>query len=126
MLRTFLDENLPPKLAKAFIRHQPEAEITSIFEWHDGILAGQSDEVILKTLAQNDLTLVTYDLATIPSLLSEFFERGESFAGVILVDDRTITQGDFKSMLNALLELYASEKDADWTNRIMFLQKPAS
>jgi hypothetical protein len=45
----------------------------SIFTWKEGFLVSESDETILKTLAPENLTLVTYDLSTIPTLLATLF-----------------------------------------------------
>lgn len=123
MLRLFLDENLPPKLAVEFLRHRPDADIVSIFTWKEGFLVSESDETILKTLAPENLTLVTYDLSTIPTLLATLFVNRMGFAGVVFIDDRTIPQGRFGQLLKALIEFYDQHQDEDFTNRTAFLKK---
>ena len=121
MLRYLLDEHLSPKIAYEVSRHQAEIEIHSLLKWRDGILITEPDDVVLSTIEPEGLTLVTYDLATIPATLREFAEQGRDFAGVIFIDDRTIPQNQLGSLVKALIAFYAANANEDWTNRTAFI-----
>lgn len=121
MLKLFLDEDLSPKIADEVSRHRPEIAIHSLLRWRDRILVSEPDDVVLSTLAPEGLTLVTYDLATIPATLQEFTEEGRDFAGVVFVDDRTIPQKQVGTLVKALIAFHDIHKDEDWLNRSAFI-----
>jgi hypothetical protein len=67
--------------------------------------------------------LVTFDLNTIPAILSEMAVNQEEHAGVIFISSKSFAQNDHSSIARALVELARGELDADWTNRVVFLSK---
>ena len=56
----------------------------------------------LNEAAKQKLTLVTYDRRTIPPLLKAWAEEGLRHAGVIFVDDKTISPADIGGLVSAL------------------------
>ncbi len=80
--------------------------------------------MVLQGAAEDGLTLVTYDLKTIPPVLVEWGASGRSHGGVILVDDRTIAPADFGGLARALLACFEAQGTWDWADRIVYL-KPA-
>lgn len=124
MLQLLLDENLSPVVARGLSARRPDISIASIYLWRDGALVGQPDRRILQVAVEDGLTLVTFDQRTIPSLVSEWWASGLTHAGVILVDERTISPDDFGGLIRALEALWDREQRADWTNRILFLDVP--
>lgn len=58
------------------------------FDWLDGHFIGASDEEILKEAARQSMTLLSFDLKTIPPLLRTWGERGVDHGGVIFVDNK--------------------------------------
>jgi hypothetical protein len=83
---------------------------------------GQSDEAILREAAAEKLTLVTYDLKTIPPLLKAWMEAGRDHGGVIFVDNKTIPSSDFGGLIRALQKLWQAAGKSVWTNNVCFLR----
>jgi hypothetical protein len=82
---------------------------------------GLADEAILEEAAAQKLTLVTYDLKTIPPLLKTWMEADHG--GVIFVDNKTIPASDFGGLIRALQELSRHATKWDWRNRVYFLRR---
>src|SRR5437867_803706 len=125
MLQLLLDEHLSPRIIKQFLGKCPGARVASALEWEDGRLSSVPDDVLLTEAHQHNLTVVTYDQATIVPLLKSWGEQGISHSGVILIDDRTIRQDDFSGIIRALAHLWEKEKNADWRNRVIYLTRGA-
>ena len=70
-------------------------------------------------------TLVTYDLRTIAPLLKDWGEIGRMHGGVIFVDERTLAPNDFGGLVRALGQVWTQQGSHEWSNRILFLQRPA-
>lgn len=83
---------------------------------------GLGDDLILIAATETCLTLVTYDLRTIPPLLVEWGEIGKSHGGVIFVDDQSIPSNNFGTLVRALIWLWDRNYNLDWQNRLVFLQ----
>ena len=71
MLAYLLDENISYIVAEQLARKNPLISVQSVHHWQDGAFIGQEDNMLLRAAAQAGLTLVTYDLKTIPPLLME-------------------------------------------------------
>ena len=121
MLSFLLDEQISPAVAEQAPVKCPGVPIATLYRWREGVFCGQDDDVVLHAARQDGLTLVTYDLKSIPLLLAEWAASGISHAGVVFVDDRTIAPSDFGGLLRALAELWRAEKGAVWKDRILFL-----
>jgi hypothetical protein len=123
MLKLLLDEHIPPAVAGGLKRHIRLIEVHALRNWQAGALLGEPDEVILDEAAKLRLTLVTYDLDTIPKILSDRMRAGLSHGGAVLVPQNQIRSSDVGGMVRALSELHRREGKADWTGRVVFLRR---
>ncbi len=123
MVSLVLDENISPVVAEQTSFRRPDISIQSIFHWRGGALEKRPDHLILQAAKEDGLTLITYDLRTIPSLLMEWMAQGISHNGVIYVDERTIPSNDFGSLVRAIERFWEIEHLQDWTNRTDFLRR---
>ncbi len=69
MLSFLLDEQISPEVAKQIKRKGAEIPIYSIYMWQEGRCLGVPGEVILLAATEAGLTLVSYDLKTIPPII---------------------------------------------------------
>jgi hypothetical protein len=123
MLKLLLDEQVSPAVAEGLRLKCPKLKVAGLAEWEGGRFLGLSDEAILEETASEKMTLVTYDLRTIPPLLKTWMEAGHSHAGVIFVDHRTIPSSDFGGLIRALQKLFREAARWDWKNRVCFLRR---
>lgn len=121
MLAFLLDEHISPEVARIVSRLRPEIAVFSIVSWERGIWRGQRDEAILRAAREAGLTLVSYDQRTIPQILCRWAEEVESHAGVVFADERAIRQNNLSEIASAIIRLWDSCSDWDWTDRIGFL-----
>ena len=119
MLHILTDEQIDPDVAAAARRRG--IQITTLFEWSDGHFVGASDEEVLREAARHAMTLLSFDLKTIPSLLRAWGERGIDHGGVIFVDNKSFAQNDVRGISKAISELWELQGKDDWTNRCFFL-----
>lgn len=123
-LAFLLDEHISPKVAEQIAIERPDIRIASVRVWRGGTFRGQTDATLLQVAREEGLTLVTYDCKTIPPLLTEWGGAGESHAGVVFVDERTVGQGDIGGQTRALIHHWEQSHTWDWTNLISFLRTP--
>ena len=97
--------------------------VVALVDWEEGIFLGQEDTACLQEAAIQKLTLVTYDRRTIPPLLKNWSEEGRQHAGVIFVDEKTISPADIGGLVQSLSLLMKEARDWDWTDRICFLRR---
>ncbi len=121
MLRLLTDEQISPAVAKQARVRCPNMSIIAIRSWRDGHFLSAADELILREAHECKLTLVTFDLRTIPPLLRSWAEQEIDHGGVVLVDERTIAQNDVGGLVAALCALWKAEGDTDWNNRVVYL-----
>ena len=122
MLRLLTDEHISPAVAKQAPSRCRGISVTAISRWEGGHFLSASDELVLQEAHQQKLTLVTYDLRTIPPLLRLWAEQGIDHGGVILIDERTIAQADIGGLVVALCAVWKAQRNLDWTNRVIYLQ----
>ena len=123
MLKLLLDEHLSPDIAEGLQQKCKNLPVYGLIEWEGGRFLGLADEAILEEAAAQKLTLVTYDLRTIPPLLKTWMEAGHDHGGVIFVDNKTIPSSDFGGLIRALQKLTHDAAKWDWTNRVCFLRR---
>jgi hypothetical protein len=123
MLKLLLHEHISPKVAAGLRRRDPKIIVRSMPEWEDGAFLGQEDSVCLQEAFLQELTLVTYDRRTIPSLLKNWAESGRQHAGVILVDEKTISAADLGGLVACLDKLVTETRRWDWTDLVYFLNR---
>jgi hypothetical protein len=123
MLKLLLDEHLSPAIAEGLHRKCNTLTVHGLAEWEGGRFLGLTDETILEAAAVQKLTLVTYDLKTIPPLLKTWMEAGHAHGGVVFVDNKTIPSPDLGGLIRALQKLSQDTAKWDWKNRVCFLQR---
>lgn len=121
MLKLLTDEHVSPAIAVAVKKRRRDANIVSLHDWQDGRFMGIPDVPLLREAYAHGLTLVTFDLRTIPPLLRGWAEQGIDHSGVVFIDHRTYRQNDIGGIAHALSELLDRRADDDWKNRCFFL-----
>lgn len=121
MLQIFTDEQIDPDVAVAAKKRCRGILVISLFDWLDGHFVSASDEEVLREAARQGMTLLSFDLKTIPPLLRAWGERGVDHGGVILVDNKSFAQNDISGISKALVELWKLQGKLDWRNRCFFL-----
>jgi hypothetical protein len=122
MLRLLTDEHISPAGARQAPTRCRGLRVVAMREWENGHFLGATDQVVLQEAHEQKLTLVTFDLRTIPPLLRHWAEQGVDHGGVILVHERTLPQNDVGGLVNALCALWRAQGGSDWTNRVIFLK----
>lgn len=84
---------------------------------------GVRDEGVLRSAAEAGLTLVSYDVNTIPLLLMRLANEECVHGGIVFVHNATIRSNDYGSLVRALIQLYDAEKEAEWNDRLYFLPR---
>ncbi len=95
----------------------------SLAEWEEGRFLAEPDWMLLQDAAQQGLTLVTYDRATIPPVLKTWGEGGRRHGGVDFVDQRSSRGLILGSLIRALLKLHGETSAWDWQDRIVILRR---
>ena len=122
MLSLLLDENIKPEVARQINAQQPDIAIISVHSWEQKRLRGASDREVVQSAAEANLTLVTYDVNTIPTLLVRLANESFVHGGVVFVNNATIRSNDIGGLVKALIHFYFEERDAEWKNRIYYLR----
>lgn len=123
MLKLLLDEHISPDVSAGLRQRVAAVTIRSMADWEGGNFLGQEDAACLQAAFHQGLTLVTYDRRTIPPLLKGWAEEGQSHAGVIFVDEKTISPADIGGLVKTLAVLVKQTRAWDWTDRILFLRR---
>jgi hypothetical protein len=123
MLKLLLDEHISPQVARGLRRSNPRFAVHALVEWQDGSFLGRDDGACLREAAAKQLTFVTYDLRTIPPLLKEWAETGQSHGGIIFVDAKTIVPSDIGGLVRALAAVAKAGQGWDWIDRVLFLRQ---
>lgn len=123
MLQLLLDEHVSPDVAKGLRRRHRSLVVHAMADWEHGKFLGQDDSACLLRAAAQRLTLVTYDRHTIPPLLKLWAEEGRPHAGVIFVDEKTISPSDIGGLVRALSKVYREAGRWNWNNLVVFLQR---
>ena len=123
MLRFLLDEHLSPEIVSAVHAEHQEISVVSMNHWENGQYKGLDNGVVRAKTHEQGLTLVTYDLKTIPPLLVQWAQRGIPHAGVIFGSSHTISTSDIGAIARALIHVWLEYGDLDWTNRVTYLTR---
>ena len=125
MLAILTDAHVSLSLAEQVKAKRPEITIHSLRRWRGGALLREEDAVILAAALEEGLTLLTYDQRTIVPLVTQWAAEGRDHAGVIFIDDRSISQVDVGGQLRALLYLWDVAHAQDWKNAVSYLKPEA-
>ena len=125
MLSLLLDETISDEIARQILAKRVDIPIFSAHDWEEGRLRGVSDEMVLRAAAEAGLTLVSYDVNTIPLLLMRLANEAFVHGGIVFVHNATIRSNDYGGLMRALIQLYDAEKEAEWKDRLYFLPPPA-
>ena len=123
MLKLLLDEHISPEVAEGLRHRNKKMTVFHLAEWENKRFLGQPDDFLLREAARQDITLVTYDLKTIPPLLKLWAESGLNHGGLIFIDNKTIPQSDIGGIIHALKKLISESTAWDWQNRICYLRR---
>lgn len=123
MLRLLLDEHIAPAVAAGLRRRNRSAVVHPMRDWENGAFLGQDDATCLRAAQRQGLTLVTYDLRTIPPLLKRWAEEKCSHGGVIFVDEKTISPADVGGLVRTLASLMREAGAGNWQDRVVFLRQ---
>lgn len=124
MLSFLLDAHISPDTCKQLQIKYPSVPIHTLQTWQQGTYLKASDEIILNAAYPHSLTLVTYDLRTIPRLLKVRSIQNKPHAGIVFINAKTVASNDIGRLVESLALLWQKEHNYDWTNRIQFLGKP--
>lgn len=124
MLRLLTDSHVPPGIARA-ARKLARLEIVPLREWHGGACLHEEDPRLLALAWDERFSIVTYDVHTFPLHVKARLELGLDHAGVIYVSAR-FRQNDIGAIARAFAELWERDHNADWINRIHFLDQGSS
>ena len=122
-MKLLLDEHIWPGVAELVRKQLPAAEIVSLHHYSAGSLMNAGDNEILTEAHRGGWTLVTFDLNTIPRLLSEKAIASEDHSGIIFISSKSFAQNDHTGLAQALSWVARSEAENDLTNRVMFLSR---
>lgn len=123
MLSLLLDEHVSPKVALQLREKHPKMTVHALQEWQQGRYLSAGDDLILDAACQQSLTLVTYDVRTIPGWLEKRSQRGLNHAGVVFVSGRTIQSDNIGSLVKSLSRLWQERNKEPWENRVVFLTR---
>jgi hypothetical protein len=124
MLSLLLDEHLSPRIVKAVKKKESSVLIYSLSEWQEGRFLGASDETLLREALKHQVTLVTYDLATLIPLVRSWNDLGMVHSGLVFVNQRSIPSHAVGLLAKALYRLWKRDKNIDWEDRCVFLNRP--
>ena len=127
MLSLLTDEQISPAVARQVRALRPDISIESVRDWQGGAFEGVADDLLLRAAGEAGLTLITYDQKTIPPVLLEWggYGQGQGYkehAGVVFVDNFTVSQGDIGGLVRAIIGHWDRTRDWDWTSRIDYLR----
>ena len=114
MLRLLTDENFSGLILRGLRSRLPGLDVVSVRQLG---LRGAKDPALLKWAAQNDRTILTHDIRTMPSDAGHLLQRGEPMAGVIAVP-QNLAIGRAIEDLELVIVCYSQEEFRD---RIQYL-----
>lgn len=120
-VRFLLDEHISPGVAR--LLREGGVEAIALREWRQGEYLSQPDEDILRAACLEGLTLVTFDVHSIPPVLRYMAESGIVHAGVVFISTKSIDQDDVSHLVTALERLVSAQGDMSLENQVLFLSR---
>ncbi len=122
MLAFLLDEQISHVVMEQVQEKRDDIRIESVLQWRGGNLRGKDDALVLVAAKEENLTLVTYDRRTISPMLAQWAMEGQDHAGVVFIDEKSISQEDIGGKVHALISLWEQGNSLDWTNAVSYLK----
>ncbi|SRR5258706_3252664 len=122
-MKLLLDVHIAASVVNAIRKRQPGLDVQHLAGWKRGVLREAEDAEILDACAGDRRVWVTYDLATVPDLLSQFAEEGRDHAGVFFADDASLPPEDIGALTKAISDLVEELAGANTTNLVRFLRR---
>jgi hypothetical protein len=122
MLKLLLDEEISPGVADGLRRRSGTLPVFAMAEWEGGNFVGKDASDILREAADQELTLVTYERLTIPTILKAWSEEECLHGGVIFVDEKAISPAETGELVTALARVQDEAGSWEWTNRVTLLR----
>ena len=119
-MRLLLDAHFSPAVSRPL--RVSSIDVWTLSEWHGGSYLRLADERILEAAFGEGRVLVTYDIRIAPEILNVWAAQGRPHAGVVFVNARTISQGDYGGLIRALRALAEERGDEDWQDQIAHLR----
>ena len=119
-MNLLLDENVSPDLVGILAKKKPPIPAVALRDWRGGALLNRPDGEILRLAHSEKRVLLTFDVNSIPALLTRMAVTGEDHGGVILVSSHSFDQDDLGGLARALIPV--AQLPGTWLNRSLFLQ----
>jgi predicted nuclease of predicted toxin-antitoxin system len=114
MLSLLSDENFNGDIVRGLFLHQPNLDLLRV---QDVDLREADDPTILAWAASQERIVLTHDRATMPDFAYERLVRGESMAGLFVVNDRM----PIRQAIDELLLLVDFTEQAEWKGFVLYL-----
>ena len=114
MLSLLSDENFNGDIVRGLLLRQPDLDLLRV---QDVGLREVDDPAILAWAASNGRILLTHDRATMPDFAYNRLVRGESMAGMFVVNDRM----PIRQAIDELSLLVDCSEQAEWKNVVLYL-----
>jgi predicted nuclease of predicted toxin-antitoxin system len=124
-VRLLLETHIDPAVGAELATLVPGIEIEFQQRWRGGTLRKAGDDELLTVAREDGYIFVTCDVTTIPPLLAQRYERGESSPGVILVSSRSFRQNDVAGIARALAALWQQHRREEWAGQVVYLTAPS-
>lgn len=122
MLSFLLDEQISPEISIQVQSKNPKITVRALQIWQGGQHLGASDKSLLNLANAHSLTLVTYDVTTIPPLLIRLYEEENySHSGIVFISSKTIASHNIGGITRELLSIWDKTNEQSWKNRIVNL-----
>ena len=121
--RLLADENLSLRLIAACRRMQAGFPIVHISDWEKGAYLSAKDPVLLMTLREHEMVLVSFDRASLPMHAGRLTREGLGHAGVILFR-RSVPATAYGAQARLLADFWREAGEWDWADRIEYLPGP--
>ena len=114
MLNLLSDENFNGDIIRGLFLRQPNLDLLRV---QDVGLQEVDDPIILEWSAINNRILLTHDRATMPDFAYKRLSKGESMAGMFVVNDRM----PVRQVIDELLLLVDCSEQVEWKGIILYL-----
>lgn len=113
-LRFAADENIDNDILRGLLRREPNFDMIRI---QDTSAYQQDDLEVLNWVSNENRILITHDAKTMPKYAYERLQSGESFPGVIIIND-SLSIGD---VIEELLTIDGASEADEWINKVIHL-----